>query len=95
MATRTQPQRGGTNASSDEGLAGAQDEYVINRITVGIIPKVWDQLVALMASTKFNRTDVVNRAISIYAMVDENLRNGNELVFRDPKSGKERVVEII
>jgi hypothetical protein len=74
---------------------GEQDEYVINRITVGIIPKVWTELLRLMANTKFNRTDVVNRAISIYAMVDENVRNGHELVFRDPETGKERIVEIV
>jgi hypothetical protein len=48
-----------------------------------------------MADTKFNRTDVVNRAISVYAMVDDNVRNGYELVFRDPKTGKERIVEIV
>lgn len=95
MATRTQPQPGGTSQSSEGGLAGTQDDYVINRVTVGIIPKAWEELLALMASTKFNRTDVINRAISVYAMVDENLRNGNELVFRDPDTGKERVVQII
>jgi len=96
MSTRTQPQHRGTEQPPDDGqAAGQEEEYVINRITVGIIPKVWTELLRLMASTKFNRTDVVNRAISVYAMVDDNLRNGNELVFRDPKTGKERIVEIV
>ncbi|NUT96260.1 MAG: hypothetical protein HOY78_29965 [Saccharothrix sp.] len=81
--------------SQADGEVDDQQEYVINRITVGIIPKVWAELARLITNTKFNRTDVVNRAISVYAMVDENLRNGQELVFRDPKTGKERVVEII
>jgi hypothetical protein len=48
-----------------------------------------------MEDTKFNRTDVVNRAISVYAMVDANIRDGYELVFRDPDSGKERIIEIM
>ena len=81
---------------ADDGLAARpQDDYVINRITVGIIPKAWTELLRLMTSTKYNRTDVVNRAISVYAMVDDNMRDGYELVFRDPKTGKERIVEII
>jgi hypothetical protein len=96
VSTRTRAQRGRTDALADDGLAaGPQEEYVINRITVGIIPKVWTELVRLMASTKFNRTDVVNRAISVYAMVDENMRDGYELVFRDPETGRERIVTII
>ena len=101
VSTRTRRQRGGADElaaedSADDGLAaGPQDEYVINRITVGIIPKVWTELLRLMANTKYNRTDVVNRAISVYAMVDDNMRDGYELVFRDPVTGKERIVEII
>jgi hypothetical protein len=99
--TRARRQRGGADELAaedlaDDGLAARpQDEYVINRITVGIIPKVWTELLRLMTSTKYNRTDVVNRAISVYAMVDDNMRDGYELVFRDPKTGKERIVEII
>jgi hypothetical protein len=95
MGTRTQRQRGGTELQPDDDRATGQDEYVINRITVGIIPKVWTELLRLIADTKFNRTDVVNRAISVYAMVNDNVRNGYELVFRDPKTGKERIVEIV
>ncbi len=96
MGSRAQPQGAETDELPDDGpAAGQQEEYVTNRITVGIIPKVWTDLLRLMASTKFNRTDVVNRAISVYALVDDNMRDGYELVFRDPKSGKERIVEII
>jgi hypothetical protein len=96
MGSRTQlQQQAGTDEPRNDGQAVESDEYVINRITVGIIPKVWVELQQLIARTRFNRTDVVNRAISIYAMVDENVRNGNELIFRDPKTGKERVVEIV
>lgn len=65
------------------------------RITVGLIPTAWSALEALMTHTRLNRTDVVNRALSVYAMVDENTRKGQELVFRDRDTGKERVVEII
>lgn len=96
MGARTQLQRNEADDLPDDDLPGEQqEEYVINRITVGIIPKAWAELQRLMASTKFNRTDVVNRAISVYALVDENTREGYELVFRDRETGKERIVEII
>jgi hypothetical protein len=101
VSTRTRRQPGHTDeqaaedSANDGSAAGQQDGYVINRITVGIIPKVWTELMRLMSSTTYNRTDVVNRAISVYAMVDDNLRDGYELVFRDPATGKERIVEII
>ncbi len=96
MGTRTQPQLRGTDDLPDDDLpTRQQEEYVINRITVGIIPRAWAELQRLMTNTKYNRTDVVNRAISVYALVDDNMRDGYELVFRDRETGKERIVEIV
>ncbi|MCC8248231.1 hypothetical protein [Saccharothrix luteola] len=89
MATRTQ-----RHSLVDEG-SGDQPQSMIQRITVGIIPKVWDELLQLMTSTRFNRTDVVNRAISIYWLIEMNKRSGKELIFRDPETGREQVVEIV
>ena len=96
MNARTQPSRVSRGRVRDKDpLTGQQEEHAINRITVGIIPKVWAELQRLMVSTTFNRTDVINRAISVYAMVDDHMRDGHELIFRDPKTGKERIVEIV
>jgi hypothetical protein len=95
MGTRTQRQRSGTDQLPDGGPATGQQQNQVVRITVGIIPKVWPELEELIETTKFNRADVVNRAISIYKMVDGYLRDGNELVFRDPQTGKEEIIKII
>ena len=94
METRTQRQRSETDQLPDNGPATGQQNQVV-RITVGIIPKVWPELEELVETTKFNRADVVNRAISIYAMVDSYLRDGNQLVFRHPETGKEEIVKIL
>ena len=94
MGTRTQRQRSGTDQLPDNGSATGQQNQVV-RITVGIIPKVWPELEELVETTKFNRANVVNRAISIYAMVDSYLRDGNQLVFRHPETGKEEIVKIL
>lgn len=91
MRSRTQPDHRAGHDEHDEN----DSDYVVKRVTIGIIPKAWEELITLMQRTRFNRTDVINRAISVYHMVDEQLRNGQELVFRDPKSKKEKIVEII
>lgn len=68
---------------------------VAGRITVGLIPKVMEELEKLIAVTRFSTTDVVNRAISIYFLIDKSKRDGYEIVLRHPDSGRERVLEII
>ena len=93
--TRTQPQRNGIDQLPDDGPGAGQQPDQVTRITIGIIPKVWPELEHLIDTTKFNRADVVNRAISIYAVVNDYLSQGNVLVFRDPGTGKEEIVKII
>jgi hypothetical protein len=95
MGTRTQRQGGATDQLLDDGPSAGQQQNQVVRITVGIVPKVWPELEELIETTKFNRADVVNRAISIYAMVESYLRDGHQLVFRDPETGKEEIVKIV
>jgi hypothetical protein len=68
---------------------------VATRVTVGIVPSAAAALEKLMRRLGLNRTDVINRAITVYALVDDHISNGYELVFRDPETGKERLVTII
>ena len=93
--TRTQSQRSGADQLPDDDLVTGQQPNQVTRITIGIIPKVWPELEHLIDVTQFNRADVVNRAISIYAMVADYLNQGNQLIFRDPRSGEEEVIKII
>ncbi|HSV64610.1 MAG TPA: hypothetical protein VLJ59_01720 [Mycobacteriales bacterium] len=95
MSARTPQQQLGEEVPAREDQVAEQEISVANRITVGIIPTAWAALQKLMARTQLNRTDVVNRAISVYAMVDEHTQKGYELVFRDPRTGTERIVTII
>ncbi|MBG0568545.1 hypothetical protein [Actinoplanes aureus] len=84
---RAAPERGGRKTSGRASVAG--------RITVGLIPKVYEELERLTAATRLSTTDVVNRAISIYHLIDSKRREGYELVLRQPETGKEVIVEII
>uniref|UniRef100_UPI003F49B0FE hypothetical protein n=1 Tax=Actinoplanes sp. CA-084688 TaxID=3239901 RepID=UPI003F49B0FE len=72
-----------------------EDNMVARRITVGLVPRVRAELKSLMDKTKFSLTDVVNRAVSVYYLVNAHQDAGYELVFRHRETGKERVVEIL
>ena len=74
---------------------GDDDRPQVSRVTFGLIPKALTALLRLMTSTGLNRTDVINRAIQVYDLVDQNTGDGYEMVFRDLKTGHERVIEIL
>lgn len=56
----------------------------VEQITVPLIPKAADDLARTGERGKLNRTDIVNRAISLYSFVDEELASGAELLLRRP-----------
>jgi len=49
------------------------------RITVSLIKKTSDDLDKLTASTGLSKTDLVNRAVQLYAFADEEARSGGTL----------------
>lgn len=84
------------NAVPRIGAAALNEESMAaRRVTVGLVQRVRAELWALMHSTQLSLTDAVNRAISIYYLVDAHQRAGYDLVFRHQKTGDERVVEIL
>jgi hypothetical protein len=72
-----------------------EETMVPRRVTVGLVQRARAELRALMDNTKLSLTDVVNRAISIYFLINAHERAGYELVFRHRETRAERVVEII
>lgn len=67
----------------------------IERITVALITQVADDLKILQARTRLSRTDVVNRAITLYEFIDAQLRDGKDILVRDQKSGEMLTVRIL
>ena len=62
------------------------------RITVALIPKAAEDLQQLQERSGLSKTDLTNRAISLYEFIDAQLREGKELLIRDPvKKETERV----
>lgn len=52
------------------------------RFTVALVPKAATDLARTRERTSLTGTDIVNRAISLYDFIDEELHSGAELLLR-------------
>ena len=66
-----------------------------DRITVALIPKAGADLQHLLDKTGLSKTDLVNRAISLYEFVDESTRAGREVLIHDKTTGETQAVVFI
>jgi len=65
------------------------------RITITLTPHVADQLHRLQSSTGLSKTDLVNRAISLYDFTTRQFASGMELLLRDPATGEGQLVHLL
>ena len=65
------------------------------RITVGLIPKVFNELDLLQQVTGLSKTDLVNRAISLLLFVTDQTAAGKQLLVRDVTSGEVERVHLL
>jgi hypothetical protein len=65
------------------------------RITVALIPSAVEDLQRLQDRTSLSKTDLVNRAITLYEFIDAQKRDGRDLLIRDRKSGETQTVLIL
>jgi hypothetical protein len=88
--------RPGTETLDDkENHDDAARQSPPDRITVALIPKVGDELLRLQERTRLSKTDVVNRAITLYEFIDERTRHGQEILIRDKKTGETQTVVLL
>jgi hypothetical protein len=64
------------------------------RITVALIPKAASDLQSLQERSGLSKTDLVNRAISLYEFIDAQLREGKEVLIRDPAKNETQRVHL-
>lgn len=82
--------------SRTPGLPEAADrKQVVERITVALIPDVSEDLQRLQDWTKLSKTDITNRAITLYEFVEALLRAGNDILIRDKKTLETQSVVIL
>ena len=69
---------------TDEGFAS---RMLTEHLSVILIPEAESDLQKLRDRTELSRTDITNRAITLYEFIDAQLRAGNELLIRDRETG--------
>lgn len=75
--------------------SNASSQTTVDRITVALVPKASEGLQHLMASTGLSKTDVVNRAITLYEYIDSQMQAGQDLILKDTKSGESQVIRLL
>jgi len=70
-------------------------QQVAERITVALIPKVGEELQRLQDRTSLSKTDITNRAITLYEFVDTQLREGRDVLIRDNETGETQIVRLL
>lgn len=65
-----------------------QRASVADRVTVALVPKAAGDLQQAVERTGLSKTDVINRAISLYRYIEGRLSDGDELLIRDDKTGQ-------
>lgn len=84
-----------TAQSGDKTTGEVIGMPVANSITVALIPKVSEELQQLQKRTNLSKTDIANRAISLYEFIDAHLRADHELLILDKRTRKTQIVQII
>ena len=75
--------------------SGAQPLPPSERITVALIPKAVADLQSLQERTGLSKTDLTNRSISLYEFIDKLIREGREVLIRDPEESETQRLHLL
>jgi hypothetical protein len=81
------------NSAAEGG--GVRLQPGADRITVALIPRAGEDLQRLQDRTSLSKTDLVNRAITLYEFIDAQQRAGRDLLVRDNKTGETQTILIL
>ena len=73
----------------------AQQPEIAERITIALIPKVVREFQRLQQRTSLSRTDLANRAITLYEYIDAQQQAGCEVLIRNPSTGATQAILIM
>lgn len=68
---------------------------VVDRITVALVQKAGSDLQSLQDRTGLSKTDLVNRAITLYEFIDGQLRQERDLLVRDRETGETQTILLL
>jgi hypothetical protein len=67
----------------------------IDRMTISLIPRTVKELEQLHEKTGLSKTDIVNRAISLYAFATQQTDSGQDLVIRNRDTGEQQLIQLL
>jgi hypothetical protein len=71
-------------------------QQVTERITIALIPKASEDLQRLQDRTSLSKTDIVNRAITLYEFIDEQLHvDHHDVLIRNNDTGETQLVRLL
>jgi Ribbon-helix-helix protein, copG family len=85
----------GVGEAYDVGRAPSGQRQLLDRLSVSLIPRTVEELDQLHEKTGMSKTDIVNRAISLYAFVTEQLDSGQDLIIKDRQTGEQQKVQLL
>jgi len=68
---------------------------VTERITVALVRKAGEDLQTLQERTGLSKTDIVNRAISLYEFIEGQVQAGKDLYIKDPKTDQTQLIRFL
>jgi len=74
---------------------GSPQQGVADRITVGLVTRAAEDLERTQTRTGFSKTDIVNRALSLYDFLDAALAAGDEVILRRKGSGECELIRLL
>jgi hypothetical protein len=87
--------RGSNGKAAEVRDAVASPPPVIDRITVALVHKAGEDLQQLQDRTGLSKTDIVNRAITLYEFIDAQMRLGRDLLVRSQESGETQTILLL
>jgi hypothetical protein len=82
----------GSSTSREADLVRTQT--TADRITVALVPKAAEDLQRLQDRTGLSKTDIANRAITLYEFIDAQLRAGRDVLIRDTETGMTEIIRL-
>jgi hypothetical protein len=85
------PARVGGNVAGED----VARQTLAERITVALIPQAAEDLQHLQGRTGLSKTDLVNRAVSLYDFINTQLGEGRDLLIRDNETEEIQVIRLM
>jgi hypothetical protein len=84
-----------TSPRSQKTVGEVANLPAAERISVALIPIVSEQLRRLQDRTSMSKTDITNRAITLYEFIDSQMQADREVLIRDKRTGEVQIVQIL